>query len=383
MFNKLLRQSWPIVIAVLLVVGGMTRETARSHHDTEASTSPSSVVAVRPTSLVRSGDRLAWVGSSSTNIGVWPKTVEFLLRTRHPGLDVAFQKFSTGGGTFQTGVENLDSWLDEFEPSLVVFNYGGNDAGSGFQGLGKYRDRMGQCVAKVRSRGARTILVTPQALDPRKAGRESASRLDLYADVMLEHGREQGWTVLDVHEPLAALQRNACRDDPGYSILKDRIHLTDPGYLAWGFAFYDRLDLPRARSVAMIGAQGKVIWTSGCEIRDVETTEEGLAFSRIDRVLPILPPGPLPPRHLVPMETHSAYQLRVVGLKPGTYDITCDGKLVGATDEASLALGVNLNGLLLDAGHEAPWAAVARSIWEGRTLGQVVQRPWRFEVRRR
>ena len=30
------------------------------------------------------GDRVAWIGSSSTRIGVWPKTMEFLLRTRHP-----------------------------------------------------------------------------------------------------------------------------------------------------------------------------------------------------------------------------------------------------------------------------------------------------------
>jgi len=33
----------------------------------------------------KKGDRVAWVGSSSTAIGVWPKTMEFLLRTRHPG----------------------------------------------------------------------------------------------------------------------------------------------------------------------------------------------------------------------------------------------------------------------------------------------------------
>ena len=62
------------------------------------------------------GDRVAWVGSSSTNIGVWPKTMEFLLRTRHPELQLSFKKFSTGGGTFATGVLNLDNagTLDDF-----------------------------------------------------------------------------------------------------------------------------------------------------------------------------------------------------------------------------------------------------------------------------
>src|SRR5947209_19555461 len=77
------------------------------------------------------GDRVAWVGSSSTNIGVWPRTVEFLLRTRHPQLKLTFKKFSTGGGTFATGVANLDTWLGHFKPTEVFFNYGSNDASAG------------------------------------------------------------------------------------------------------------------------------------------------------------------------------------------------------------------------------------------------------------
>ena len=45
----------------------------------------------------KDGDRVAWVGSSSTHIGVWPRTMEFLLRTRNPDVHLTFQKFSTEG----------------------------------------------------------------------------------------------------------------------------------------------------------------------------------------------------------------------------------------------------------------------------------------------
>ena len=72
--------------------------------------------------LLRPNDRVAWIGSSSTNIGVWPKTMEFLLRTRHPDLHLTFKKFSTGGGTFATGVQKLDGWLADFPPTVVVLN---------------------------------------------------------------------------------------------------------------------------------------------------------------------------------------------------------------------------------------------------------------------
>src|SRR5262245_19432556 len=88
---------------------------------------------------LKKGDRVAWVRSSSTNIGVWPKTMEFLLRTRHPELGLTFKKFSTGGGTFATGHQNLDKWLEEFKPTVVFLNYGGNDAGAGEKGLATYK----------------------------------------------------------------------------------------------------------------------------------------------------------------------------------------------------------------------------------------------------
>ena len=95
-----------------------------------------------PGASFRQGDRIAWVGSSSTRIGVWTGTVEFLLRTRHPGLGLRFRRFSTGGGTFATGLEHLGGWLDEFRPTVVVFNYCGNDAGAGRRGLARFIDDM-------------------------------------------------------------------------------------------------------------------------------------------------------------------------------------------------------------------------------------------------
>ena len=333
--------------------------------------------------LFRRGDRVAWVGSSSTKIGVWTRTVEFLLRTRHPGLDLRFRSFTTGGGTFATGLEHLDEWLGDFGPTVVVFNYGGNDAGAGRAGLPKFEDNMGRCVARARDSGARVVLVTPQAADARKAGAEAAALRTLYAETMLGFGRGRGWAVIDVHHPLDAMQRAAERDDPAYSILKDAIHLTDPAYVAWGVFFYDRLGLPFVRSEAALTASGAVTATENCEVRDVEVGEGFLAFTRLDAVLPILPPGPLPPRPFVPLEAHSRYLLTVTGLPPGDYEIRSEGRPIGVVDAGALAVGVNLNSLLLDGGREAPWADLARALWKGEGIDRIGETRWRFEVRKR
>ena len=109
---------------------------------------------VEVSSILKDGDRVAWIGSSSTHYGVWTDTVEFLLHTRQPGLDLDFSRHSTGGGTFDTGLKNLDRWLDESRPTVVIFNYGANDAAAGRKGLPKFLDNMDRCVAKVNARPA-------------------------------------------------------------------------------------------------------------------------------------------------------------------------------------------------------------------------------------
>jgi hypothetical protein len=93
----------------------------------------------------KDGDRVAWIGSSSTAIGVWPKTMEFLLRTRHPDVKLEFKRFTTGGGTFATGTQKLDEWLGDFKPTVVLFNYGSNDVSAGAKGLPKSRKRREVC----------------------------------------------------------------------------------------------------------------------------------------------------------------------------------------------------------------------------------------------
>src|SRR5262249_2211595 len=154
-------------------------------------------------------------------------------------------------------------------------------------------------------------------------------------------------------------------------------------YVAWGFFLFDRLDLPFVRSAATLTSGGRVTAAENCAIRDVEVGRGVLAFTRADDVLPILPPGPLPPRSAVPLEAHSRYLVAVTGLDPGEYEIRCEGRPVGSVTAPARAGGVNLNSLLLDGGREAPWAGLARAIWEGRLAERVGRTRWRFEVRRR
>ncbi|AGA28900.1 SGNH/GDSL hydrolase family protein [Singulisphaera acidiphila] len=331
----------------------------------------------------RNGDRVAWIGSSSTKIGVWPQTLEFLLHTRHPELTFAAKKFTTGSGTFATGLQHIDEWLAEFKPTLVFFNYGGNDASGGDEGLPKFLANMEQCVAKAEQSGARVVLLTPQAADVRKSGKVPAEKRQKYAETMITHGREKGWMVVDTHHPLGALQAGAQADDPSYSMLRDKIHLTDSAYVGWGYILYDLLDPHAVASEATLSADGQVTETVNCRLLDVSSSDGELAFTRADKVLPILPPILLPPRKYVPLEARSRYMLKVTGLAPGKYEVTCEKQAIGTVDADALGRGVNLNSLLLDANRKAPWQALAEQIWKGTGLEQVGTTQWRFEIRKK
>jgi lysophospholipase L1-like esterase len=332
----------------------------------------------------RDGDRVSWIGSSSTNIGVWPKTMEFLLRTRHPELKLTFKRYSTGGGTFATGLQNLDKWLADGKPTLVFFNYGSNDATAAEKGLPTFKENITKCVSKAQAGGARVLLMTGQAADVRKSGAVAAQRREMYAEAMLEFAKEKGWpATVDVFHPLADLQKNGHKDDDAYTILKDNIHLTNPAYIGWGYLLYERLNPALVESSASLTADGKISGTKRCRIEDVKSREGTLSFTRLDEVLPILPPGPLPPRKYVPLEKWSKYWLKIEGLPSGDYEIRCQDKRVGSASAAVLAQGVNLNTLLLDGKETAPWEALTAQIWEGKELDQIGKTRWHFEVSKR
>jgi len=353
------------------------------------------------------GDRVAWIGSSSTRIGIWPKTMEFLLRTRHPELKLQFWRHTTGGGTFATGLENLTKWLDESKPTLVLYNYGGNDSSGGEKGLPKFKENMDKCIAQAKAAGARVFLMTHQSNDVRRAGKEPWTKRKMYAEVMLEYAREKGYAMVDTHHPLESLQLKGQEDNPDYTINVDTIHLTESAYIGWAYYLYERLTPPAAESSAEISASGQVLSATRCKILDAKSENGVLTFTRSDEILPLLPPNPnpkpaapkkgeenkpvppipefnkqLPPRKLVPLENFSRYMLKVSGLADGTYTISVEGKPVGAADAKSLAAGVNLNSLLLDSKNPAPWEELQKDLYDGKSLEQIGRTAWKFEVKK-
>lgn len=332
---------------------------------------------------LREGDRVAFIGSSSTNIGIWPATVQFLLRTRHPELKLTFSRHSSGGGTFKTGLDNLDKWLGESKPTFVLFNYGGNDSGGGEKGLDAFRANIDTIVERTARTGARYVILTHQPSDSRHKDAKPAAIANrtLYVDAMIKHAQAKGYPLIDIHHPLADMLAAAQKEDAGFTIMKDSIHLNEVGYVAWGTYCYVSLGLGDAVSSATLSADGKVVAAQRCKIENAKLADGVLSFERLDEILPLLPPKQLPPRTTVPLERASQYLLKVNGLAAGKYEVRCEGLPLGVCDAGQLDKGVNLNMLLLDSKQTAPWDALAKELWAGKSLDQVGKTRWKFEIR--
>lgn len=366
---------------------------------------------VLPECPLQPGDHVLWYGSSSTRIGIWPRTMEFLLRTRHPEMKLTFEREGVGGGTFATALEEMDDILKGLKPTVVLFNFGGNDAVKGTKGVAAFKASMQAALDKVKAHKARTILMTPQPGDERLAGKRN-DNLEPYSEALLDFAKEHRIPAINTYIPLEAMLEAGRRDEPDYTINKDKIHLTDSAYVAWGYFIYEALNTPVAESSAEFARDGTVLKAARCKITGVAAGRGSLAFTREDEILPVLPPvpipasaqaapsrtllpppspaleyaqkhgGDLPPRKHCPLEKHSRYLLKVAGLDAGKYQVFVDGKPLGAATHEQLAAGVNLNTLLLDSGNPAPWHDLILEWWRGKSLDRIGKTAFAFEVRR-
>lgn len=322
-------------------------------------------------------------GSSSTSIGIWCRTFEFLMRTRHPDLKLAFKRAGFGGSTFAKNLPGLPALLEKHKPTVVILNFGGNDANSGEAGLAAFKDNIGKTVAAIQAAGARAIVMSHQPGDKRKAGEKAAANRTLYARTLLEHCREKNWLAVDTHTRLLNLQATAEKENPAFTINKDNIHLTTPAYVAWGLFLYAELKPPAAENSAELDATGKITAAQGCAIEDLKAADGGLKFTRKDAILPLLPPVELPPAASVPFEAHARYLLKVTRLAEGAYEILVEGQPLGEASAQELAAGINLNAVLLKSGKPAPWKTLADELWSGKGLEKIGQTAWVFELKKK
>ncbi|HEY2573325.1 MAG TPA: GDSL-type esterase/lipase family protein, partial [Verrucomicrobiaceae bacterium] len=192
--------------------------------------------------------RIVFLGDSITHDGRYIGYLETVLladtNKRYEMLDLGLSSETVSGlseeghagGKFPRPDlhERLDRVLATTKPDLIVACYGMNCGiylpldETRFQ---KFKDGIRFLRDKAASAGARVIHLTPPTFEP-----GPSQKTPYYNEVLGTYGkwllqqRNQGWEVIDIHQPMKAFIREHLESNPQFMLAKDGVHPGDEGH---------------------------------------------------------------------------------------------------------------------------------------------------------
>ena len=305
---------------------------------------------------LRDGDTVAFLGDSITAARGYTKVVEHYTLLRFPDRKVRFINAGQGGDTAHGCLKRLDRDVLDAGATVVTVAFGINDIGWGTKAddvhRQQYLDGIREIVQRSHKRGVRVFICSPAITDeaPNKAEQGYLQRM---ADDGMALARSLGAETIDLSRGMREVQRrvfdaNASESDPKKQTrmhVEDGVHLNDLGQLAMAYAMIKGLGAPSEVSSAVVDAKsGTVVSTRGCTVSFVQRLQNGIAFRRLDRGLPlnlgIL--GALNYRWIPIPEGINGYTLGVRNLPAGDYEVRVEGRLLGRYSAERLAKGDNI-----------------------------------------
>ncbi len=325
---------------------------------------------------LRDGRRVAFLGDSITQAGVYIQDIDAYLLTRFPDRKVELINLGlsseTVSGMTEPGHpyprpdvrERLGRALDLARPDLVVVCYGMNDGIYHPPGEGRtaaYRKGIEEVVDRARKDGAEVVLGTPPPFDPRPVaprlrpiGQAEYGFQHPFADydgVLAGYGdwllakRADGWSVVDVHAEVARFVSLIRESDPGFTLARDGVHPDATGHWLIAQAYLKAWDAPAEVDSAVIDARTSKA-TAGA-IEGIVREGGSLAFAWTTRIPMPHDPGWDP--RLVARggvdERFNRHRLVVDGLDRPRYAIFEGDRKVGEVTPEQLAAGLDLLGL--------------------------------------
>jgi lysophospholipase L1-like esterase len=313
---------------------------------------------------LKDGDSIVFLGDSITHQCLYTQYVEDYFYTRFPKMRLKFHNSGVGGARAWDALQRFDEDVASYKPKYVTVLLGMNDGT--YQPFNqdvfsKYHADMTTVVDRIKKTGATPILMTPTMYDaraavlyPRKGRVNPPERLEFYNSVLTYYGTwlrhvavENGYGFVDMWGPLNNLTLEARKTDPKFTIIRDAVHPDAPGQVVMAVAMIADMGLPRPLSNIQVTVQpnGKALTrTSGGEISHTKVTEDGVEFTWLANSLPwVMPKEAALGAKLTKLgHKHSREAFEVHGLKPGRYELSIDGEVVGTWAAEALSRHIEL-----------------------------------------
>jgi len=327
--------------------------------------------------LIHDGDRVVFLGDSITEQRLYTTFIEAYVLTRHPQWQLTFRntgwagdtaffrsRCHTDGGKLMGANEATQQpMIDDFikrglgrdvlplKPTVVTIDLGMNDIF--IKPTEKVYPTYLRCVTKMvkvlQENGARTILLTPQPIEPKRPDPdhdENNQALRKFSDGLQEVAAKTGVAYVDQFDPyMKILLRERVGNPNAFIGGGGDVHPGAVGHTLMAWAILKGLGATPLVSRAQIDAKAKTLVTAeACKIENLKASGGVIAFDRLDDALPMpIHPNAGPALKLAPiLEDLNRYELQVTGLSPGNYQLTIDGKAVAELTAEEWGKGWNL-----------------------------------------
>jgi len=312
------------------------------------------------------GDVWCALGDETTHHGDYLALIELFYRTRFPGMSLQVVNAGLHGDTAGSAIGRLAWDVEPHEPTVVSILFGMNDIGRTLYTSGpsspaleqmradridKFGSDLRSLVARVKSTGARVILLSPTIYDetvqsPAPLNRGANAALARCAQIVRDVANESGAAFIDLHAKMAEANARLQAENPLASIMAaNRAEPGPLGHFVAAYAFLRAQNVQGIVSRLVIDLENNVILAAdNGVVENVEKSRSSVRFRWTEKALPF--PAPEEMRaalKLVPfMEELNQQVLIITGLQPGTWDLYIDKELVGSVTAEQMAAGINL-----------------------------------------
>jgi lysophospholipase L1-like esterase len=316
----------------------------------------------------KDGDRVVMIGDSITEQLLYSNYVEMWTVSRFPAWKLSFRNTGIGGDTSQGGKRRFARDVLAHHPTAMTVDFGMNDAAYRAFEEGRFKPYMEglQSMAdQAKEANIRAAWITPQPIEPNDATPALSGynlTLEKFSAGVGEIAQKNGGLFVDQFHPyLKVLEKARTADAKNRIGGGDPVHPGPPGQALMASAILKGLHFPTLVAAAEIDAAGKKADGKNCKISNLEVKDGAVSFEQLDSALPFFPAPAASILKWAPIRDElNVYALKVMGLKPGNYEVRLGGTKVAEHSADELAKGVSLTEAALKAG---PVADQVNAVW--------------------
>lgn len=315
------------------------------------------------------GDRVAVIGDSITDWGVYAYVVNAFFQSRFPDQKIYVYYHGKSGDSAGTALSRVDKILAN-HPTVATIMLGMNDSGYAetwdlpadqktanlAQKEAQYKANMDTLIARLQAGGVkRFILIIPSIYDETQVNEKvkpcigkNTFMKDVLGAYLRQKATELGGGLIDLNTPMLEINQREQAKNPAFSItdMGDRIHPVEKGHIAMAYLFLKAMGLEGKVSKTAISASAEPVVASSenCAITGLAATKGKLEWICLAQALPF-PRGvqDYQSKHVVPfVEEFNQEILQVTGLGANTYKLKIGGVEVGKYTAQELAQGIDL-----------------------------------------